>query len=239
MNSSGVTVDTSALRAVIPKYEAATGHDLAYVINRAGRNVAFRALEHTPRADKAQIESSLQQVHAHQIRGVNTPTGKLGRRLKKPRPILFPTNLAVTLLVARLKKKGKPIPSRMTLSYQALAMVAARLRSVSFLKSGWLEGIRLFSEAAEMGKGGVKEVKAYGQKKGHAIVAVPANEVSALLDNSAYGKGRPVVGKSRNAQASLLQYAGPALQQAITETAADMKAYAEKRVEQTVRKYWG
>lgn len=61
MNDSiSITVEVSQFERAIKEYEkAVTNHDLPYILNRAGRNVATKASHNTPKATIAEINDAM------------------------------------------------------------------------------------------------------------------------------------------------------------------------------------
>ena len=56
---SDLALDTSGFEHALRVYEQATGKSMANVLNRAGRNVAYRAAQATPAASKQQVKADL------------------------------------------------------------------------------------------------------------------------------------------------------------------------------------
>ena len=58
-----VTVNFPEFQRALLEYEkAVTNHDLPYILNRAGRNVATKASHNTPRATVAEINSEMRSI---------------------------------------------------------------------------------------------------------------------------------------------------------------------------------
>lgn len=95
-------------------YAAATKKDGAYILNRAGMNVAFRAAQGTPRANANAIL----------------------RALSKDR-----NELAVKILSKRGKFKGVSIKDRKQIVRK---FISARRRSAGYIRAGWGPAIEAF-----------------------------------------------------------------------------------------------
>lgn len=58
MPSSGVTVDRRSMEAALESYAAATGKDMVDVLNRAGGNIALRAVQLTEKATHTRMKTT-------------------------------------------------------------------------------------------------------------------------------------------------------------------------------------
>jgi hypothetical protein len=144
-------VDTSQFNRALSEYAATTKKDGDVIVNTAAKHLAMMAVRHTPHADKAKIEA-LKQVKSVMV------FGKTGRRLKdialvsksqRERRTTYEATTAAFLIYlywqhkAGVKIKQK-FANRQAIEAAALAMVNARLRSVNYLRSGWLQAVKAF-----------------------------------------------------------------------------------------------
>ena len=222
------SVDTSQLEAALTEYEIATGKDMVEVINRAGRNVAFRAIQFTPKADKSKIDALRQQVSTEVF-------GASGKRLKRTKKAFAATDRALLIYLKGLWSHGKnprSVSSRAELAASALRMVTRRLQAIGFLRSGWFTAAEAFAKATGLSwsKGGAKQ---FGSPKGSVEVANESQpEAAASLSNNIFAT-------SHDHALALEKYGTQALQDAVTFVANDMKNYAENKIAQTAKRFTG
>jgi hypothetical protein len=94
-------------------YQEATGKDGVTILNRTGRNVAFRAAAFTPKATAARIRSDLS---------------------KDPHLVYALTSLA-------LRKQGIGIVPKPGFRQEVQKFIARRVASIGFLRAGWAPAI--------------------------------------------------------------------------------------------------
>jgi len=154
---------------------------------------------------------------------------KKGQETKKKRLAVMENywaQRAVILVIARLRKKKEAIPPASALIKQALAMVRARIRSVGFIRSGWLPALRRLARFSKYGK--VKfENGETGKKTGVFKGGVsPATEsqgkfAKCIIWNSAAGESKH--------KGALIRYGQPALEQAMRDETRSMDKYLERK----------
>jgi hypothetical protein len=108
-----LVLDLKQMTRALNEYKEATGKDGATVLNRAGRNVAYRAAQFTPVATPARIRADLNSD----------------------------PHLKYALTSLYLKKKGRGILKSPQFQYEVDKFVARRVASRAFLRSGWAEAI--------------------------------------------------------------------------------------------------
>lgn len=111
-----LSLDTSLLERAFVEYENATGKEIPDILNRAGRNIAFRAAEFTAVASKGEIKTDL---------------------YRDP-------HLRYALTSLRLKKKGigkLPAPE---FSKAVEKLVAGRVGSARYMRAAWAEIVAKF-----------------------------------------------------------------------------------------------
>lgn len=113
----GMSVDISEFSKAIDMYQEASGKDIDYIMRKQSKNVLMRAIQFTPKADKAKIEAEMNQ-HWHK------------------------GTLASNLAAIRLKKRGiKNIDYKM-LNEEGRKIIAARKRSIGYIKAGWHKALK-------------------------------------------------------------------------------------------------
>jgi hypothetical protein len=109
-------------------------------------------------------------------------------------------------------------------------MIAAKLKSRSFLKAGWIPAIKILDASIEAkwrrGAPAKGFVQAVGQPKGSAKPAAGVGKVVAMIVNDVGATG-PNAAQNSDA---LERYGGPALQKAFIQEVASMKTYLEQRM---------
>ena len=129
-------ISTNDFRAALKTYQKATNKDMAEVLNRAGRNVAFKAISFTPMARKSKVDQF-------------TP----GRRGPKGR-----------MIYAKLTKEGRSRKGQ-GIGRKAVEEHNKRNKSRGYIKAGWIEAAKDFGgrPRARTWPGG-RAAKGYGRK---------------------------------------------------------------------------
>jgi hypothetical protein len=187
------------------------------------------AIKLTKKADYQQIKKELGAETQQQI-------GKRGKPIKKWRLGLVANrnagesgydNLAKRIVIARLRKAGKPIPDAQTLNRMAIALVQARIRSVAFFRSGWLPALKVFARYSKYTRVGRDEAVRYGVEKGGGSPATSAQGFSpkafAWNDANATAKFGGLAGGAE-------RVALPGLEAAIAQEMASMQTYIERKM---------
>jgi len=112
--NSRLTVSDKELQRSLQLYAAATRKDEADILNRAGKNIAFRAAQFTPRASASAILAELSK-NANE--------------------------LAIKILSKRGRFKGVPIKERQEIVKK---FISARRKSAGYIRAGWGPAIVAF-----------------------------------------------------------------------------------------------
>lgn len=130
-----VNVSTKQFKAALKQYQQATGKDMADVLNRAGANIAMRALSFTPQAKPSQIDryspdrSAL--MHALATKGTKHGKAKKGEG-----------NKALAWKIYNSRKRGR-----------------------GYIRAGWVEAAKDMGAKPRMKvKPGGRAAKGYGRK---------------------------------------------------------------------------
>lgn len=110
----GNKVDTSQFRLALRAYKAATQKDSVAVLNRAAKNVAFRAASFTPKGNAAKIR----------------------------RDLMSDPHLRYALTSILLKKKGRGRLPSPQFQKEVDKLLAKRARSANYLRAGWARSIQ-------------------------------------------------------------------------------------------------
>lgn len=123
-----IEFDSKLFTKALLEYEKETGKDMVDVLNRAGKNIAFRAAQFTPSATAGKIRADLN---------------------KEP-------HLKYALTSIALKKKGIGILKSPKFATEVKKLEARRIASRAFLRSGWVPAIEALGgsyRGRKVGKG--------------------------------------------------------------------------------------
>lgn len=187
--------------SALSRYELLTKRDAAVIVNTKAFYIARAALAYTPKADSSAIRRFFG-------RGNGEVVGKIINK--------------------RRGERGEKGLYGKSMQDAALMMRAARLRSVAFLKSGWLPAIKTLAKLAEKPSRAVRldrSAKEIGRPKGSAIPAsgtTSAIYAHAIITNLADAR--------HDDKHALETIGGPALQRAVDHEEASMREYIERKL---------
>jgi hypothetical protein len=217
------------MEQALREYMLATRKDMRDVLNRAGRNVAFKALEYTRAASADELTAQLLSPARTEVRITKRGKNKGRIRVRQVRDA-GPDSLAARIVKARIQKTthGRHVPPADVVELLARRLVQARRKSVGFMRQGWLAAARAFIAASRTG-GGDATRDAQRVPKGYGIPATEETPVAELGNNA--------IGRNPSGRAALRQYGEPALRRAMAEVAIDMQEYAQRKMQETARKF--
>lgn len=210
------------------------------ILNTKAYYIARKALWFTPKAGNESIQGGLGRV----VRSTKTVRSKgfvsRTRRVTSWRIVYaesmtqrnLDAPLAVLVLQSKLRKAGRPSPwagkpraaGAAAMEAAVRNLILARVRSIAFLKSGWLPAIKVFEPLAKKeGALPAKEGRQYGQAKGRGIPANPGFICRASIENYARTIKDPQF-------AALRRHGEPALQRAFDDEAASMWEYVKRKM---------
>jgi len=196
-------IDTREFDRTLRNYSAFSSRDVRTIVNTKAFYIARRAVIETPKANSKEVREFSNKLgfKGAQMAGIII-NKRRGNRNEKG---LY----------------GKPMA-------KAVAMMkAARLKSVSFLKSGWLPAIKTLQPLAEkIGAQNVAStIRQVGKVKGAATPAGTGPVATAIIQNMADAK--------HDTKDALMQLGGPALQRAIDFETRSMRGYVERKLRQS------
>ncbi len=211
---ASLAIDKASLRqfnAALRAIKEETKKDGAESLNRACRNVAFKAAEFTPKADPAKIEAELRK-------------DKLGLKIVTKR-------LRARVGVSFQTSKGARTVRRVTRKQIALRtrqLFAKRKKARGFLRAGWFAAIlHLGGTLRGASRAGERkpDLRWGGAKKATAgsLLAAVVNRVWDRLKGKAYG----------TSQAKMVG----ALNLAIRAVAFENEAYLKRKIEARLRQH--
>lgn len=199
------------------------------IVNGQGLALASRAIRHTIKANADEIAVKLGQIATER---------KVSRKGKVSFKRIYRTDLnslAHSIVNARRTKQGLPKIFGDDLDKAATRMIAARLRAVSFVRSGWIYAIRTLSKAVgyrdrreKLGRGETARMsgtpKGYAKQAHFALNSVVTCEIgnTALIQHD--GKNPYHVAEE-------------GLNLAMTETIADMKRHMQEKLQGVFNKF--
>jgi len=231
-----ITLDTRAFNQVLKQAVEQSSRSAAEAINFRMFNVLLKAIRLTEKASRERIAWQLGQVGTKAARSTKT-----GKRLKKRIAALREDSFAARIVNARRRDYAGPeyMLWGHALDDAARKLIAARQRSVAFIKSGWLWGLKIIARAIPGGgrKGGAdKDAKLYGQPKGTALPARfrLTKTFIATATNSALIAGG---GKFQSPGAhNPLPVAEAGLRAAFVTEQAEMEKHLKDKLAQALRK---
>jgi hypothetical protein len=231
-----VRVNHREFDATIKRYSEFSRRDLSVIVNTKAFYIARRAVIETPKADKQQVAAELR---GQRTKNVTSKRGKV-------RAVNY--TLAQLIVMARRALKGESTAKK-DIKADVKSFIASRLRSIAFLKSGWLPAIKRLEPLAEKigGGGGPRPTKSntgtqYGRAKGAATPAVAGFKPKASILNDALPRphGRGLLGKIISRihnpdRAKALAKVQPALQKAFDAETQSMKDYIAKKLKKSAQ----
>lgn len=196
------TVNSREFSAALRQYVLLSKRDIPTICNTKAFYIARRAVVETPAVKPGEIRSFIR-------RGSGAAIGKI--------------------INARRGKRGEKGLYGEAMAEMVATVLAARLRSRAFLKSGWLWAVKKLAPYAEkIGARNPRGAKVYGKAKGDAVPATQGWRVTAKIINTTTAAWDKRDGAG--------EIATPALQRAIDFESKSMLAYIEKKLRQSAQR---
>lgn len=237
--SSGLKIDRREFDAAIRKYVGYSRREIPVIVNTKALYIARRAMIETPKADKAKV---IAELKGSRLKNFTTKSGK-------QKQIQY--TLAQLIVVARRVQKGLST-TKSDIAADVKAFIAGRVRSIAFLKSGWIPAIKTLTPLADRvgGPTAPRVTKSnsgtqYGRPKGKVSPAKESNGMKAVctitndaLPNSHAGDffSKIVHHFFPPNREQALQHVEPALQKAFDAETASMNEYVEKKLKQAAER---
>ena len=202
------------LRAKLRQYAELSKKAEAQIVNDKAADWAFKSIGQTEKANAQKIAYDLGQI-GNQV-SVSRKTGKL----RKGKRLLKENSLAARIINARLKRKGGKLLFGKEMEKAVNKMIAARMRAVAFIKSGWLAAARRLKPTAS------SEAKIRGRPKGTARRAFSGSLMPAAF----------IINSSTKDSPKAAGIAQEGLRKAIPILIADMNQYIERKLKEAARK---
>ncbi len=221
MPSARIQVDDREFTRTLRQYSRISRREIPDIVNTKAFFIARRAVIETHKADKSMIKTSLGTI-------LKRKGG--GRILKLAKADKRDMSLAEAILRARAYRAGREQPDKTAIGALIENLIAARMRSIAFLKSGWLPAIKALEKLVKS-KSGVartdRSPKQYGKAKGSAIPAHEGFRVSATIINAASA--------DRDRKAALDKFGTPALARAFAFETKSMEEYMEEKLKKAAQ----
>jgi hypothetical protein len=176
--------------------------------------------------------------YAINARQKNTKKGRRGSFMKG-RSILTEDSFAARILGIRFQKTGQWGVKGSTMDQRVRNLIAGRIRSVTFIVSGWIPAIKKLGSVVKARPAGLGDfrVKKYGKDKGTAYPAIVSggkSVIECIIHNYA-NRDTPKPPPETGGNAMPIAKAG--LQAALKESARDMMAKLAERLNRDLKKY--
>jgi len=211
--------------------------------NGQALRVASWAIPETEKANRVKIEHIMGILSSTERRRGGRAGAKGWVRITKR--VMKENSFAERIVAKRFQETGSWFGLKgKTLAEKAKSLVAAKVRSVGFIKSGWIQAVRTLSGIVYKKPRGltgrIADAKQYGQVKGYAIAATFGikSKIQATIVNTALttqGKFSTWHGGSGDP----LPVAERGLQKSINRATADMIQTLEKRLQPDFKKFNG
>jgi hypothetical protein len=227
--------DLARFNDALRKYRDFRQMDNADALNRAGMNLAGRAVQFTHRASAEQIKALMHQESAVEIRGKKRFTKSYTEKRARARNIIYaPTTAAKMIMIWHMRRgtlfyKGFPNktdPKKLSDAYFAELVrryAGRRISSAAYIAAGWLPAFYKF-QAAYRGSDAVKPRLARKRMgDGTASIAVAGDKPFAELINRS-------ATRAPGSADALVKYGGEGMAKAIKFVGRDMLGYIKKQL---------
>lgn len=182
-------INTSGLNDQIQRSLKRTSKTVPEIVNQRSLNVAGRAMNETPRADKERIVREVGEVGEVARRLKVTKSGRLKRGGKIFAGSSSQTGVPLAALIINKRRASKGLKglNGKEMERAIVKMVAGRKRSVGFEASAWIPAQRELSSRLKkpFRIGRTKGIAIYGRPKGEARPATSGFNASATIVNNA------------------------------------------------------
>jgi len=199
-------MDTREFDATLNRYRKFSKRDPKTICDTKAFFIARQAVLETPKAQRRIIREGLKEKVDIGDRSVP---------------------LAALIINARRGRAGRPGLYGRSMRDAIKGMLAARLRSVAYLKSGWVPAIKALFRLAEK-RGAPRQergLKQFGRPKGFAKPSSSSARAKTTIGNEAW--------TTHDKKMALHKYGGPALQRAFNHERRSMLQYIEDKLKRS------
>lgn len=222
-----IKIDTREWQRAAAQLFTTSKRELPDFLNGQAFKVAIEALRHTHHASRGQVERELGQVGTKVRLSTSRKTGKTS--FKSAGRVLQDDSLAARILTKRFRDTGSWGVKGSNMARRAVNLIASRVRSINFIRAGWIGAIRQLSAVVRRRPrgGSPRDVKVRGVLKGGAVPAKQGWTCKSQVFNTALSprvKPPSRIGKP-------LSVANAGLRRALGMAAADMQQEFERRMQ--------
>jgi hypothetical protein len=219
---------TAEFDRTLKQYMELSKRDWAQVFNTKGFFIARRATGTTKKADAKEIRSLRERA----LIGTGIRFRKGKARQVNIRDDLS-TSRAARILQAARRNEGKPAIPAADLPKAVKSFIGRRLRSVAYLRSGWIPAFKILEPLVPHGgiRGGPRadrSAKQFGRPKGGAKPARNLWRTTCQIFNSAITR--------KQGDEGLRKFGEAGLRQAFAEELRSMKQYIERKLTERARR---
>lgn len=223
--------DQSRFDAAMKRYVNASSHTVPESINKKLYYIDRKAIWFTAHADPNRIKASLGQVVKVQVL---TRSGRLGfRRELQTVAGRDGAPLLALIINKRRRQAGQPGLEGRAMERAMTKQLNARVRSVNFLRAGWIPAAQKLERIVKGTKSGLPpkptDVKQYGRPRGDAWPAKTGFKAEGTIINSANAK--------HDQKDALQKYGAAGLQRAFDDEARDIEKYLEEQLKPDAAKF--
>jgi len=225
MSALSFRINTTEFDATMRRYKDFSKRDPKKICDTKAFFIARRAALETPKAAAASIKQDLGRIIVKKRQAVGMSLKTVKRFSRFGLEVQVPL---AALIINKRRGKGEGLYGA-AMTEAIHAMLAARMRSIAFLKSGWLPAIRKLVGLADM-RGAPRQDRSavqLGTDRGYAIPASEVWRAKTTIANSADAK--------HDKKEALYKYGEPALQRAFDSETASMLEYMERKMRQTAQ----
>lgn len=217
-------IDMTEFNKALRAYMQVTTHSLPDVLNKKAFFIARRAVRETPATPGQKIRSELGRVVRTKKGVIRTSLVSVSKVYSNATGKAADAPLAALIINAREGRASRPGYYGPDMKEAISAMIGARNRSRSYLKSGWLPAIRILDRIVNDRRGEPRAdrgAKQYGADKGRAMPATAGFRCKCIIENTASGP--------HETNQALVKYGEPALQRAFDFEARSMEREVMRR----------
>lgn len=215
--------DQSTFDRTLGEYAAYSKRTHADIINKKAYYVARKAIWFTPKADTYRMKQQLGGfITVNRLNRKGKSVKRKELQLVKSKQVNAP--LAALIVNARRAKHVEKGFYGRQMAVAIRELLAARYRSVAFIKSCWLPAVKTLAPLVK-DKAGAPSIdssaKQYKRAKGEAKPAKPEMNPTAMIVNLATAR--------RDERGALLKFGKPALDQALADEESSTRDEIERR----------
>jgi hypothetical protein len=231
-----IDFDLSEFNRTLKQYRDASGKEMSQIVAEKSFQMAGGfgngALQLTKHADANKIARELAQS-VTDVEKVSAKTGKVSVKRKLNFGIGDKSTMAARIVNWRRRRDGQPPLWGKKLTDAARKLTQSRIRSVNFIRSGWIASIRRLAPLIKKSPraGGVKA----SNPKGYTLVDNRVNHPAVTIVNTALNS--MARGNPNHSPERMKAICEDGLRKAVQAVSADMAAYTERKLQKVADKH--